>query len=148
MRSVSEERTLLQIGEVAERVGLSLRTVRYYEEVGLVTPSARTDGGFRLYSEAAVQRLLLVKKMKPMGLTLDEIRELAELIEWSTRPDEQTGHARQQLAEKLGSYASRTDESIEKLERQLGEARQLRLRIGEGLGRCQATLRRVEPGSR
>src|SRR5690348_10590123 len=41
----------MQIGEVADRIGLSLRTIRYYEEVGLITPSARSPGGFRLYTE-------------------------------------------------------------------------------------------------
>lgn len=41
----------MQIGEVAERIGLSLRTIRYYEEVGLVVPSVRSQGGFRLYTE-------------------------------------------------------------------------------------------------
>ena len=145
---VSEERTVLQIGEVAERVGLSLRTVRYYEEVGLVTPSARTDGGFRLYSEDAVQRLLLVKQMKPLGLNLDEIRELAELIEASARPDEQIAQGLEQLAQNLGNYAGRTDEAIEKLERELAAARKLRLGIGEGLGRCQASLGRAKPAPR
>ena len=42
---------LLQIGQVAERTGLSLRTIRFYEENGLVIPTARSEGGFRLYSE-------------------------------------------------------------------------------------------------
>lgn len=65
-----------QIGEVAERVGLSLRTVRYYEEQGLVVPEARTEGGFRLYTEQQVDRLMLVKKMKPLNFTLDEMRTL------------------------------------------------------------------------
>lgn len=49
----------MQIGEVADRTGLSLRTLRYYEEVGQVRPSTRTSGGFRLYSETDVARLLL-----------------------------------------------------------------------------------------
>lgn len=65
-----------QIGAVAERVGLSLRTVRYYEEQGLVVPEARTDGGFRLYTEQQVDRLFLVKKMKPLNFTLNEMRTL------------------------------------------------------------------------
>ena len=43
-----------QIGEVAERTGLSLRTIRYYEEVGLLSPSGRTAGGFRLYADSDV----------------------------------------------------------------------------------------------
>ena len=48
---------LHQIGTVAERVGLSLRTIRHYEEVGLVVPSGRSAGGFRLYTDGDVERL-------------------------------------------------------------------------------------------
>ncbi|MFV2084602.1 MerR family transcriptional regulator [Micromonospora sp. LOL_021] len=74
-------RELMQIGEVAERTGLSLRTIRYYEEVGIVVPSARSQGGFRLYTQADVDRLLVVKRMKPVELTLDQIRELLEILD-------------------------------------------------------------------
>ncbi|ROO60747.1 DNA-binding transcriptional MerR regulator [Micromonospora sp. Llam0] len=74
-------RELMQIGEVAERTGLSLRTIRYYEEVGIVVPSARSQGGFRLYTQADVNRLLVVKRMKPVELTLDQIRELLEILD-------------------------------------------------------------------
>ena len=52
---------VMQIGEVAARVGLSLRTIRHYDGIGLVMPSERSVGGFRLYSEADVQRLSLIK---------------------------------------------------------------------------------------
>jgi DNA-binding transcriptional MerR regulator len=65
-----------QIGEVAERVGLSLRTVRYYEEAGLARPSRRSNGGFRLYGEDDIARLELIKRMKPLGLTLKQMSEL------------------------------------------------------------------------
>ena len=71
----------MQIGEVAERTKLSLRTIRHYEEVGLVPPSARSKGGFRLYSEADVQRLLLIRKMKPLGFTLEEMADLLSLLD-------------------------------------------------------------------
>jgi DNA-binding transcriptional MerR regulator len=70
-----------QIGEVAERTGLSLRTIRYYEEIGLVTPSARSQGGFRLYADADVARLELVRRMKPLDFTLEEMRELLQVID-------------------------------------------------------------------
>ncbi len=71
----------MQIGEVAERIGLSLRTIRYYEEVGLVTPSARSQGGFRLYTERDAGRLQLVKDMKPLGFSLDEMRDLLGVLD-------------------------------------------------------------------
>ncbi len=71
----------MHIGEVAERVGLSLRTIRYYEEIGLIAPSARSQGGFRLYLEADVARLQLVKDMKPLGFSLDEMRDLLGVLD-------------------------------------------------------------------
>jgi MerR family transcriptional regulator, copper efflux regulator len=65
-----------QIGEVADAVGLSLRTIRYYDEAGLVPPSGRSAGGFRLYTVADIDRLRLVKHMKPLDLTIEEMRDL------------------------------------------------------------------------
>jgi DNA-binding transcriptional MerR regulator len=64
----------MQIGVVAERLGLSQRTLHHWEEAGLVTPSARTAGGFRLYTEADVARLIVIRRMKPLGFSLDEMR--------------------------------------------------------------------------
>jgi DNA-binding transcriptional MerR regulator len=70
-----------QIGEVAENVGLSLRTIRYYEEIGLVDPSGRSEGGFRLYTESDIERLRLVKALKPLGLSLETMRELLTCVD-------------------------------------------------------------------
>ena len=71
---------LMQIGQVAERTGLSLRTIRFYEENGLVIPTARSEGGFRLYSENDVARLEVIKRMKPLGFSLEEMQELLTLL--------------------------------------------------------------------
>ncbi|MGY1638229.1 MerR family transcriptional regulator [Geodermatophilus sp. SYSU D00742] len=71
---------LLQIGQVAERTGLSLRTIRFYEESGLVVPTSRSEGGFRLYSAEDVARLEVVKRMKPLGFSLEEMRELLTVL--------------------------------------------------------------------
>ncbi len=70
---------LHQIGEVAEAVGLSLRTIRYYEEVGIVVPSGRSGGGFRQYTDDDIERLRVVKAFKPLEFSLDEMRDLLEL---------------------------------------------------------------------
>ena len=72
---------LMQIGRLAERVDLSLRTVRYYEEVGLVVPSTRSKGGFRLYTTEQEARLLTIKQMKPLGFTLDEMRVVLDALD-------------------------------------------------------------------
>lgn len=76
-----------QIGELASRVHLSLRTLRYWEEVGLITPSARTAGGFRLYTEANALRVELIKRMKPVDLTLEELKVLADFSDLLTGAD-------------------------------------------------------------
>lgn len=126
---------LFQIGEVAERVGLSLRTVRYYEEVGLISPSARSDGNFRLYSTADVERLLTVKSMRPLGLATEEMIELVHLLEAAEGAS--TGSpALGEVAAKLADYAARSDERIARADGELTAARGLRVRIAGSLGRC------------
>ncbi len=138
---VESDRELLQIGEVADLVGLSLRTVRYYEEVGLVNPSARTQGGFRLYSQDDIERLRILKGMKPLGLSLEEIRELMELFDRSAEELEPAGV--ESLVTGLEKYATISDEHVERLERHLVEARRLRSRIKEQLNRSRAAGERV-----
>ncbi|MGA9872680.1 MAG: MerR family transcriptional regulator [Rhodococcus sp. (in: high G+C Gram-positive bacteria)] len=71
----------MQIGEVAQRTELSIRTLRHYDEVGLVTPSARSAGGFRLYTDADVERLLVIRRMKPLEFTLAEMKQLLESLD-------------------------------------------------------------------
>ncbi len=111
----------MQIGEVAERTSLSLRTIRYYEEVGLVPPSARTPGGFRLYTESDVARLLLVRRMKPLDFTLDEMRDVLELLDRlegaGAVPDE-----RQQLLTRLEMYRDVARARVRRLHEQLETA--------------------------
>ncbi len=111
----------MQIGEVAERTSLSLRTIRYYEEVGLVPPSARTQGGFRLYTEADVERLMVVKRMKPLEFTLDEIRDLLQVLNALAAPD-LTATARNDLLDRLSLYREIADSRIDRLRSQLQSA--------------------------
>jgi len=69
----------LQIGEAAESLGLTQRTLRYYEEKGLLDPPTRMDGGFRLYSPEDVERLGRIIELKSLlGFSLAEIREMLE----------------------------------------------------------------------
>jgi len=67
-----------KIGEVAEQTGLSIRSLRHWDEVGVVSPSGHTPGGFRLYSDADVERILLVRRMKPLDFTLEEMKEFLD----------------------------------------------------------------------
>ncbi|MDQ1084794.1 MerR family copper efflux transcriptional regulator [Microbacterium proteolyticum] len=71
----------MQIGELAERTGLSIRTLRHYDEIGLLRPSARSDGGFRLYTADDESRLLLIRRMKPLGYSLEQMGELLSVVD-------------------------------------------------------------------
>jgi len=67
---------MMQIGEVAKRVGLSLNTLRHWDEEGLAIPSGRSGGGFRLYTDEDVERLVFIKRFKPLGFGLPDIRDV------------------------------------------------------------------------
>jgi DNA-binding transcriptional MerR regulator len=112
----------MQIGEVAARTELSLRTIRHYEETGLVVPSARSRGGFRLYTDNDVARLMVIRRMKPLGFTLDQMRDLLDVTDrldegGALGPDE-----REALLERLRAYERSAAQQVEKLRVQLARA--------------------------
>ena len=117
MTGTAKER-MHQIGEVVQAVGLSLRTVRYYGEMGLAPPSGRSPGGFRLYTDDDIERLRLIKHMKPLGFTLDEMRDLLEVRARLTE-DVDDSADRDQAVDKLRMYATLAQERVEQLEEQL-----------------------------
>ena len=67
------------IGKVAEQLGLSTHTLRYYEKIGLLAPVAKTTGGRREYSSSDIQRVQFIKRAQRMHFSLDDIRTLIEL---------------------------------------------------------------------
>ncbi|WP_246130972.1 MerR family transcriptional regulator [Cellulomonas aerilata] len=107
----------MHIGVVAERTGMSLRTLRHYDEVGLLTPSARTEGGFRLYTTADVERLLLIRRMKPLGFTLEEMADLLDAADVL-----QTDRDHDQARDRLAAYLRSAEERRDKLARTLDMA--------------------------
>src|SRR5512146_3367907 len=66
----------MQIGEFAKQAGVSVRAIRYYEELGLIRPEKRSRGGFRLYGPENRKRLSVINFLKEMGLSLTEIRQI------------------------------------------------------------------------
>ncbi|WP_420792774.1 MerR family transcriptional regulator [Microbacterium thalli] len=107
----------MRIGEVTERTELSFRTLRHYDEIGLVTPSARTNGGFRLYTESDVSRILLIRRMKPLGYSLDEMRELLDVVDaLAARPGDD------ELRARLETIRTEAAERRAKLTRQVAMA--------------------------
>lgn len=124
----------VQIGEVAERTGLSLRTIRYYEQVGLVVPSSRTAGGFRLYAESDVARLRLVKRMKPLDFTLEEMKDVLGVLDaLETVGPEDSGRAA--LLERLVMYRVVADARVDALRDQLVVAEQFAVDLRREIGR-------------
>ncbi len=131
----------MQIGEVAARTELSLRTIRHYEETGLVIPSARSQGGFRLYTETDVARLMVIRRMKPLGFTLDQMRDLLDATD---RLDAETGldtSEREVLLERVRTYRQAADEQVEKLRVQLARAEDFAATLGARLERNAPTTR-------
>ena len=70
---------MLKIGELAQRTGISRDALRFYEKHGLITPTARTDSGYRLYSKSDVLRISFILSAKEVGFTLNEVHQLLEL---------------------------------------------------------------------
>jgi DNA-binding transcriptional MerR regulator len=74
-------RQTYRIGEMAAKVGMTERTIRYYEELGLLESVKRLDGGTRVYTDDDVRRLKFIRKLKVLGLSLQEMRELDGLYQ-------------------------------------------------------------------
>lgn len=110
-----------QIGEVAEAVGLSIRTIRHYDELNIVGPSGRTTGGFRLYTDTDVAKLRLVKHLKPLQFSLEEIHEIIGLLDTDQQDD--TGDLTS--VEQLRTYADRAEQQYQVLRTQLTAAEEV-----------------------
>ncbi|UGU30786.1 MerR family transcriptional regulator [Mycolicibacterium smegmatis] len=118
------DQDLLQIGEVAARTELSVKTIRHYDEVGLVVPSARSAGGFRLYTTDDVRRLMAIRRMKPLGFTLDEVGRLLDALAVLDKPAA-TAAERATAAEVVSDCHTRAQEACDRLTRHLAYAREL-----------------------
>jgi len=76
MTTMSAQQDLLKIGEFARLAETNLRTLRYYEELGLLHPTHRSQGGFRYYRRTDVNRVHMIRDLQELGLALERIREL------------------------------------------------------------------------
>ena len=76
----------LPIGAVAKRTGCTVPTIRYYEEIGLLPPAARTEAGQRNYGEATLRRLTFIRRCRDFGFSIDQVRELVALVDQPDRP--------------------------------------------------------------
>ena len=122
---------MMQIGEVAARTELSLRSLRHWEEVGLLRPSGRSEGGFRLYTEDDVEKILVIRRMKPLGFTLEQMSEAMRDIEVVRDPS--AGGAATAARERLAAVLTDASERRTRLEAQLAMADEFIALLGEQL---------------
>jgi DNA-binding transcriptional MerR regulator len=101
----------MRIGELAQKAGVTPRTIRYYENLGLLKPSEREGKGFRYYTEAELAKLHKIDALQSLGLTLEEIGSIIDLF--FEEPTMLQG--KQKLLEILRSHLKEADEKIEAL---------------------------------
>ena len=107
----------LRIGELADRVGVNPKTIRYYEDIRLIPEPARRSSGYRVYGAVDVNRLVFIRRAQRLGLSLHEIREVLAVREEGGRPcDFVLGAVRRHAAEVDGRIAELTQ-----LRRELSE---------------------------
>ncbi|HIK18571.1 MAG TPA: heavy metal-responsive transcriptional regulator [Leptolyngbyaceae cyanobacterium M33_DOE_097] len=92
------QETLHQIGSVAKESGLPIKTVRYYDELGLLKTVGRTEGGYRLFDASVFNRLSFIKRAQSLGLSLAEIKEFLDVHDQGDLPCD---HVRIKLQDKI-----------------------------------------------
>ncbi|MBI4317833.1 MAG: MerR family DNA-binding transcriptional regulator [Chloroflexi bacterium] len=100
----------LRIGQLAERVGMHPKTIRYYEDIGLIPKAQRDSSGYRVYPESEAARLKLISRSKLLGLSLKEIKEITDYAA-AGRCD----NAQSRLAAMIGGKISEIDARIAEL---------------------------------
>ncbi len=136
-----------QIGEVAQRTGLTQRTLRFYEERGLVTPADRMEGGFRLYSDADIGRVELIKQLQGLlGFTLAEIKEMVQAeelraqIRATRRPDRDLPERRQRVEQVMAALRRQ----LEVVEPKIEQLVEMRAELSERLEALEQRLAEID----
>jgi DNA-binding transcriptional MerR regulator len=113
---VTETEKLLKIGEVASESGLPIKTIRYYDDIGLLAPTVeRSDTGYRLFSTDVLDRLAFIKRAQSLGLQLNEIQQILSVHDQGQLP---CGQVKHYLEEKVAEVTCQI-ESLQVLRSQL-----------------------------
>ena len=118
---------LLKIGEFAKSADTNLRTLRYYEELGLLPPAARSEGGFRYYRPTDIHRVRLIWDLQQLGLQLERIAELLSNRDESLSHEEFLRRVNRALQEQARLLAERA----EQVEQQREKVRQALLKLAD-----------------
>jgi DNA-binding transcriptional MerR regulator len=129
MKETNEQFT--SIGEIAQKLEMSQRTIRYYEEIGLLNSIKRVEGGRRVYTDADLRRLKLIKRLKIMGMTLSEMQELEAMWTIEKSNDKVLGR----LLELMSNQLRRLDDRIADLNILRNEIVEYQRRIKSKIGK-------------
>ncbi len=133
---------LLRINEVAAETGLTTRTIRYYEEVGLLEPAARSDGDYRLYDASDLDRLQFIRSLRDdAGFSLAQIGQLLEDEAARVRNRERLRGAVDPVERRI--YL---DEAKERVDRQIALLEAKAARLASMIDEAQARLGRIQAG--
>ncbi len=127
----------MRIGELAKRSGVPPRTIRYYESIDLLAAPPRSDGGYRLYDDAALLRLDFIRKAQGLGLSLAEAREIARLRDGGAEP---CAH----MLTLLDRQIERVDHARDRLDSFMGELRRIKREAKGRAGARGAVCRIVD----
>jgi DNA-binding transcriptional MerR regulator len=112
------------IGEVSGLVGLSTKTIRYYESIQLITSSERKENNYRVYSENDVQKLRLVVEAKNLGIPLNDVKRIVNACF-----EEGCAHLKEYLTSRIPEYLSQTDQKILELQKLRGRLSSLQNKL-------------------
>ena len=138
---MNAEGRLIRVGEVAERLEVSPRTVKYYEELGLVEPEDRSAGGFRLYGSREIERLERILRMKSIGYSLAAIRELLAVRDTAQEADRVT--VLRTATEHLREREREASERMLKIREDLRRAESLREELERDIALCERRIREL-----
>jgi DNA-binding transcriptional MerR regulator len=136
----------LRIGEIAERSGVTPRTIRYYEELGLLPRTEREQGKHRVYSETDIERLREMTRLRDLlGLSLDELRSMitAEDVRAEVRRRFLETDSREEQLALLDQALPHLDTQLQLVRRRLGELQELEADLVERRKRAQRRRREL-----
>jgi len=139
----------LQIGEAAERAQLTQRTLRYYEEKGLLSPPTRMDGGFRLYSDEDMERVERIRELKDLlGFSLAEIKEMIESedVRLQLRAEWRSDADTTEKAVKIRKARDITSQQLALIDQKMAKMATMRETLADRLEKYDAWLLKWVPG--
>lgn len=129
---LAQEPTLLKIGELAAQSAVPIKTIRYYEELGLLKSSGRTEGQFRLFHPSTATRLAFIKRLQSLGLSLQEIGECLTVYDQGDLP--------------CGDIQIKLEQQVAEIDRKVAELLLLRQELSDVL-QSWSTISQKQQGS-